>query len=617
MARNMLIGAAFAAAIAIAPDAGAERLTIADFAPPETMLLISMNDWSALEDGMERSGLRAMMDTPELQRWLRYMSEEGDFDWRKAMEDIGVDPDDVGFPEGMAGAAAWFDVDPDRRRFGIRWMAVAEYGDQAAMMEEIALDMIDRAERDGRLELDETEIADVRIHTIEFAEIEEEANEWADEWRDWEGPTPFVGRGGMLDPNRFHMARVGGKLIMAGDLEAMERAIDAAGGERLRTIAGEAAFGAADRLVGDAQASLMIFAPRLLDMMTRMYEDAGEFDMIRFVFPTPPAPLFGALGLTDINSVSFGARLGEGGHVGEVTMSMLTSGKQGLLSLMDTTPAAPAPAPFIGADAASVNAFRIDFPRILQVVQRVVASLPAEERMQAQAGVGMAAAAVEPLLRNIGPEVYVWSVIRRPFAHDSRRMMSAVRLREPQILTDLLAQWGPMIGMQARDFDGLQIWESQGFGGPGMGMPAIGVGAGHAFIGMRDGVEEALRAAGRPDALRLADEERVRRALGVLGDRNVAFSWSETRQRIEYAMWSARNARAIFREQMREVMADLDPEVRDEMLEDWDEAFRAQEQIAEQLPSAEVFSRFLGDVVSEVRPMDNGYIWRTIMLKPE
>ena len=320
-------------------------------------------------------------------------------------------------------------------------------------------------------------------------------------------------------------------------------------------------------------------------------------------------PMMEALGVSEVRALSAGIRVDAPDTSAELSFAALVPTKRGAVTLVDG-PARPfTPPAFVGADTSGLSVMRINFADLPRIAREVVAAMPDDERAEFQAQLDFVLMQAEPILTSLGSELITVERIERPFSATSKRSVYAVPTRDPDAVSNALAVFGQMIGLEARDFQGNQIWQAE--------FPplSLGIGFGHIFIGDAQAVESALREAGAPDAPKLADEPRFTRAMRALGREGIGFSFKDTRSSMEHAAWTAANMERVMLEQLRSMGfdRDMDPEMYDNILNSMREN---QPESLALFPPPEDIVRHMGDTASEMRSTPEGFTARWIILRP-
>lgn len=604
-----LLGAAPALLVCASPLALGASVTIADLAPPQAIVVVGVDDFGAMRTAMDATTLDGLLAEPTVQQWLKAVRESENSPI-KGLEDKlkGVDTTltDIGWPAGMVGFALWAEFDREADDYLPRWILAADYADGAEKLDGIIEELVEQGLKDGSVELKEEEIDDIAVRSITVNKPKAADEQGLDDEEDNAPATPTV----------VHQARVGSVMVLAGDMATLERAVDRLKGDNLPSVADDPDFTRALGQVGSRHIYGAVMAKPLMKFVNDLYErgqaghDNGFAD-----FPIAPGRLVEALGLGDVTSVSMGGRFDADGAVFETRAGLASATKKGLLALMNVSGDAFTPPAFVGADTASLSMMRVDFKGIIPLLQQVVAAMPEEAQQQMGAMIAFATAQAAPLLQTIGPDITIVSRYERPFSANSEKQLIAVRAGDGATVAAILNQFAPQAGLAARDFEGFQIWEAQ----PEAGSPTvIGLGGGQAFMGPKEMVEEALRAASRPDALKLADEPEFKRAASRVSAGANGYSFAALRPIVEHARWMIDNYEAVVRAELEPYLKD--PEIDQEMVKEW--LARALEDakpddIILKMPPPEVILRHIGDTVGEWRATPDGYRSRWILLAPE
>jgi hypothetical protein len=215
-----------------------------------------------------------------------------------------------------------------------------------------------------------------------------------------------------------------------------------------------------------------------------------------------------------------------------------------------------------------------------------------------------------PLLDAMAPNVHMMTSYRQPYSPESVQSIYVIELRDELTVSNtmdfLVAQAGGMV--ETREFDGSVIYSTEM-------MPvelAAAVGFGRLFIGSTAAVENALRAAGQPNAPRLSEEQRFRDATRPLANSALMYSYTDTTQWLRWMWWSWENADKILQESLDRI--GIDAEYREEILR------QSRENTPEwqkNLPPVDLLTRHLGDMVYELRSTRDGFSGRVMILKPQ
>lgn len=573
------------AAGAASVSLGDQPLTVAEIAPPSTILLIGTDDWSGAAESFRRTSLHRMLNEPAVREFLAAVSEDlawPDPDWvMEELDLMGMEFGDVPMPTGHAGAA-WFYFHPDDGEGEkLHVVAAADFGDGAEAARELMTSLVEEAERREKLEYDEREYVDTMVTLLRF--------------------DAGAGRGGEAE-DVVALAWSGSKLLASTHAPTLEKAIDRAAGVRIDAIAD-----------GELFASSLAQHPRGVHAYAVMFVERWVSDFLDAVAmfggamadDVDFAGIADATGLGDLRSVSMALRFDTDEADAESTLGVLMREKGGLFTLLDSLRGGFSPPGFIGAEAASVTQMSVRFDRVTDLVREVVRALGLEGTNEGRAALEFVRGSIEPVLRALGSELYMFNTIRRPLSADSERTVTAAQVSDAATLVNAIFGVAPMMGMEARDFQGNQMFDEDSFLAT-----SIGVGLGHVFVGQTEEVENALRLAGDAQTRGLADEDRFRRAAATLERGAVLYSFIDMRRQVEWAIWSTSNAEEIYAAQLDQW--GLDGEFRDHILRQYREDRPAWH---DELPPADVVSRHLGDMVSELHATPDGFRGRTLLLR--
>jgi len=591
---------AIVCAAACAAPVLAQPRSVAEIAPPETIALVAIDDFARARAAWDESAFSDLYADPEIKGWMERAMEEVLRELREELEKVNAELKDIPLPTGLAGVSFWWGVDPDTQSPMARMFAVAEFADEdeAADLEALMEEMLDQRDEEGEISLEPREVAGLEIWTLTLSE--EVAEE--DEWDDGEETIPR--------DVEFFLGRFESYLFFASDTGVVERVVDILDGERLPSLAENAAYGEGLRAIGASHLHVAGFLEPFVEVMNFVYDNAAEWSMVRQI-PMAPGGLVSALGLDELKAGVMGVELG-GEHLGATKLSVVAPERRGLLTLFTQPVRFEAPG-FVGADAASLGLFSIDFSRLLPLARDIIALMPDPDRTQALGFIEGFAPLFEPALRSLGPEIMVVNTIERPFAWDSEQALVAIRARDTQTINGMLTQFGPMTGLKARDFQGAQIWETPAMAA-GVEAPVLGVGSGYLFYGQAPEVENALRTAEAEGAPRIEGEASFQRARGAVRREGAAFEYTDMRKTLDYTIWMYRNQVDVTMAMIRSMWGEEMPAeelaaVREEVEADTPDWLK-------DLPPAEVWMKHFGDTITEGYWTDRGFFSATYLLAP-
>ncbi len=583
------------------PLAFAGDVTITDLASSKALAVVGVDSWDDLVSWYEGSMYSAMLEDPAGRAWFDQMREEIFKELHEKLEEHDVEMVDIGWPAGAMGFSVEQADDPDVDP-GLLFMA--DYGERSEDVFDIALTLAEGMEDNGEFDIIEEEFAGLTIYSMtvseearrrQFEEMQEQLGvdlmDQADEFLDFanlESDMSFV--------------RMDDLLLFSTRLDTLQNAIDRAEDSGDDTITESDSFNGAHAMMDRSGVyaigmidTFVELTLRGLEESAQMMGDPSEFEMVM--------KLLEVVGVQNLGAAGVGLPLDQPGPDLEMSMSLYTHEKTGLIELFDlSAPSFEAPG-FVDADAVSLVSFKFDFAGLVPLIREALATMPPEQQGMAGAFLPM----VEQLFMSIGPEISVAQYLDRPFTINSKQFVVGVRCANPQVVMGALSQVGIMVGLQARDFDGSQIWEAEG-------MPAaIGVGAGQLFIGETTKVENAIRLANNPDGLRLADTDRFQRAQDVVEGGAMFYSFQEMAPSFEFDQWRMQNLEKIIREQFaaNDFGEGADEEWREEIIQAQMDELKKNPLYANPMP-LDVIKRHIGDGFTWCISREDGFLVRIV-----
>ena len=604
MTRTHLIGATLCA-LAVT-RATAEDLSIEVLAHSDPWLVVNIPDLGATWDAFQGSALGELWDHPQTQAFIEALLEEAESDmvadgedrlaWLRDLDAFEGEKltlrslvTDHFMPQGTIGLAVWSQPDAEGGAAEHRFVACAGYGERADHVRTIIDEAIDKALDDEMIEIEEADYGDARITTVIFAQPDEE-DEPAEAW-EWEEPeTPFSSL-----KEELYFAWLGDVVIVSAEEGMLETAIDVSEG-RTKALANSAIHLA---MLGQHPEGVEGYAYVRPDVLFKAFMD----DIGAPGGPDPEA-ILGVLGLSDIRAVGASFRIDTDGALFETVFSILVPEKRGLVALFDHERDGYEPPAFAGPDTAEMHSVMFDFKGLLPLAHRVIAVFPEDQRGMAEMGLQQAEAMIAPLLNVMGPGVHLASRYATPFGPDSRSMLFGVELGDELAASNILTMMGPQFGITAREFEGAQVFDAEG------DAFSIGIGAGHAFFGPPESVEDALRAAGDPSGPRLASEPSFLRAAGHITGRGMFQGYADSGRALRYSLWALGHREEL----SRAALSGLEDALIDEIIA---EQFGDEPGFLEKLPDADVILKYIGDQVWEMRSTDDGFVMRSLLLPAE
>jgi len=613
---------ALGACILTAPAMAAPAATIADIAPATSALVWSIDNYTQMRASFDRTGFLEVWRDPAIQAWVMKHTKDMVKDINEGLSKIDTRLEDLRPPEGPIGGAFWLVPAPDAESEPLaQFIALIDFGANADETEKIIAAALEKGEKDNTLRVDEEGFGGTTIFKItDLTKPKDDADDAAeDDEDDWEweedDSSPFD------HIETFFYARAGTHFLVASEQDRMERAIDRViGGKDLPSIGDSPDFATALAQIGNQQGYAVFFPQPLIEILNQT-DRASRAEMppeMADMMGPSPSDMLRMFGLTEVRAVAAGVRFDTDLGIMEQAYSVLVPSKKGLFTLMDP-PAVPFKAPaFVSADAAGVTLLQFEFADLLGMLGNVANELKGEMGEQIKQQLAMASATAGPVLSNLGPQVYIVTNYNKPLSAESQQMLVAINARDTNALTQTITGFAPMMGLQARDFQGNQIWSMPADAMapiPGLGQFALAIGFNHLFVGSVPAVENALRMAATPDGLNLGKEERFTRAMTALPASGLSFGWSDTRRTLEFQEWSMRNMDKIQAARIEQLFGD-DPESQEAKQMYLDQIKESVPEFIRDMPPLDALYKILGDTAFEFHATPEGFKGRSILLRP-
>ncbi|MGP1345868.1 MAG: hypothetical protein ACTS3F_04265 [Phycisphaerales bacterium] len=593
MQRMLSFVAAGGVCLAVSGGVIAKPSSFAEIAPSDTAVLVNIPNFSAVKASFERTGLMDLWNDPSLRQWFENFAADALEDIESGLEEFNVTMDDLRAPQGMAGSAVWISAPEGDPEAGvINFMMAGDFGDDADTMAETVATMIERIEDEGNFTISYDDFGDHEITVLTRVDAGDDDG--------WENPADS------MEPDALHYVRSGSVLMMGTSLTAIENALDALGGRDIDSAADSADLAATlAQHPGGVQAYAALLNKPLFSLTQRL-ADMDE-SMI-------PLDMLEKLGLLEVRAASIGLNMEPRAGMMEQTFGVLVGQKKGLLTLIDVPPARFQPPAFANADAASVGMYQFNISGLLPLLRQVVEGSE-DPNMQMMAGqLPMIEQTVGPILNSLGTRIYAVQSFTRPLSATSERNLVAIDLKSRDEFMGALAGFAPMLGMEARDFQGNQIWAMPD--GGGMMLPidiAIAAAGNFAYFGSPQAIEDALRQADRAGGL--AQEEAFTSAMSAVANEGLSFGWTDMRQTLRHAEWMWKNQEAIIRERVTAMFGD-DPEFDDWRKEMIEEELANMPEWMKNPPNIDAILKHVGNTVFEFEITDDGIRGRSVWLKP-
>lgn len=599
----------------------AADVTIADLAPAESVVVVSIDDYSQMKAAFDRTGFKAIWEDPGVRKWFDRQAAEFFEEFEAALDEVGLEREDLKAPRGMAGGAMWLVMNEETDEPEPRLLLAADYADEAESMNGVISQLMDEGQERDEITVDEDEYAGVTIYTITPLESGEDVEDDADdemdeeEW-EWEeddsGPFDF-------ESQEMFYARSGDMLLLSSDKRALENAIDRSGaGKQMASVRDNADYAKSLAQVGGHHMSASFMVSNMLDMMKRANEAARAENGEDFAMMPDPMMLIDAAGLGEVKVVTFGANFDADAGMLEQTWSVICPTKRGLVSLLDNPAIDNTPPAFIPGGATSYSSFQFRFADLIPTLREIANTLPADMQEQVLQGLGMAEGFIGPMLAQMESRIIVAQSYQRPFSPESQSILVGMKAKDQAKFNDAVLNLvnSGMMPLQSRDFLGNTIWEMDP-AMSGMGAPpiAIGVGGGHVFFGKPTEIENALRASDAGNAS-LAEEDDFQTAAKTVGTNAMGFTYTDMRTTTEYLDWTIRNYEQVVRAQFSDPEWQEDPEMKEfaeEMIQAQLEEMPAWMKDA---PPLDVVIRNVGDMAGQMKSTPDGFVMKSVVLRP-
>lgn len=593
---------------ALAQVDAAERIGITDVAPTNTFVVVSVPDYPAAKAAMDRSEVGKLWARPEVRSFFSSMfkeqlSEEGGAGGLWGWFSENIDTDELHEPVGPVGMALFSAKAPNPDDAAeeldlLQALMIADFGEEVDALTEVINDALDRLEREGRITLDEDDHDDVEIRIVTIVQEEEEDDPELAALQEEFGGGPDRSMDAF---KTILIATASGHMVVSTDRAALERSLDRIAGRKVEAIGESATYRSAVAQHPPHQHAMVV---ALVSEYVRTGFQEGFGDSLSMLpFPVSPGPLIESLGLTAIEAAGMGVRFDTDAGSLEQSLALLAPQKKGLLTLIDSSLPRFDPPAFVPADAMSAWSVALRFDRLSDLVRSLIRAFPPEMHEQGLTAFDQTAA---PILASLGAEMHIVQTLSRPLGPASAASFVAIRLQDPLTFANSINGFAPMLGLTPRAFEGNQLFENDG-----AGLPTIGIGFDHAFIGPTEAVENAMRLASRPDTPRLTAADRFTRATAPLGAGGAVYYYDNMDESLVWSYWSMENAEKAFAAQLEEW--GMDDETREEFLGDFREN---QPKWQKDLPPMQVILDHIGDSVMELRPTPDGFRGRVIILRP-
>lgn len=631
-------------AAGLACTAGADTPPISAVTPKSATMIVEVPDAARLIEAARASSLYELAMHPRVRSLLQgQVTGDEAPDFEAIMDRLGIDPESLAWPVGQVGMSLFYAEDVDRalnddpdaffesgRDHG--FLFLADFGDHADGFEGAINTFIDFAAEHDLLVIDaaddDDEVLTVRSRARErlLARYEELEGEFRRRYEavpdgDWEAQRAvyewYREQTADLEPTgddvvddlarllvkveALAFAREGDAFVVARETEHASRALEALRGGLEESAAAESFYtDGMHRLPEGAHVRIL-----LNDALTLKIEAAErEYYRRQWQGEDPfynPFDIFRSelLGIANSRGSAFGVTLDPEGSLLDLSIHMMIPEKVGFLALSDVEATPYQPPNFLPTDAVAAGRMQLNFPALPGILRKMADLAPEDQRQQAQSQMAMASAILTPIAAAMGGDVHI-VVIEPPAppepapAPDDEFMFRpqpvampfilGANLKDDKPLIDALNSFGAAAGFKARQLDGAQVFDYENEFFPF----SIGIGHGFAFVGAKERIEDALRAASRPGDGGLAADPDFQHALTAVDMRSNAIAYLNAERAIEWIYKSI--------ESSREDMGDDAPA--------W----------MSELPEKDLWLEYFGDVILEQSSVEDGFDGRVRLL---
>jgi hypothetical protein len=545
-------------------------ITMAELSPKNSIVVAGSNNMEKMVEQAKASGLMDIWEDERLQGLRDQMNEQMLDQMKEFKEQLDIE-EMPPWPNGPVGMSVFSVTDPETGFTDPGVLAYASYdGDSIALAKDVLDKLIEKAEAEGEIEVEESDLAgaDVRILRAKVKE----------------GPWDSF--------PAMYLFQKDGHFLIGSDSESVAQAIEVIGGGDLEMLSADSNYQGLQDLMGDKGAYVCVMMPAVWDMVAST-DSTGMFFMVQ--------PTISAL-LGDLKSVGMSMGMNHGSAMIEAQMAAyMPEGKTGLMSLIGKNATVGDLPSFVSSNTISVSEMSVDFAGIMPMMQKIIRSSPMLA-MQAQEMMTEWEPRLTKLFGSMGTRVYNVTAATKPYSMETIHSTYALECKDAQAFETALAEIAPMAGMQPRDFVGNRIY-SMNAGGAGASF-SIGIGGGWVFMGTDQSVEQGLRSAGAGDVGAFSTNASFRTAMATLpGDSFVSWSYTEI---VEYLELAAVEMEAGHKE-MLEQIRQFDPDAADEMAaEGLDSPMKDMDM--------ELLREYFGAVVSETKSVENGFVGKFYVL---
>ncbi len=598
----------FSIALGVTAAATHASPTIDHLAPANSIVVAGVNDFRKVLKSLKSTPLWSLWTSDDFTAMFEEPLEEFHEEFGKVLDELGLDADDVSWPQGPVGLAI-FPGSPQDPDAGPGYLAMADYGIKAHRMNRVVNAVLDRVREEQQIEIPEQEVLGRTVYTIDLRSLAGEQLVFdADDFGlDDMSMLPMLDPQEMMDQfNTAYYVRDGRRFMLCSDLGVLRNALEFVDEDGQSELADRADFLGAVGQLGVVDG----YAVVLLGELAGLMPGGPMAMMVQMMFQQI---------VGDVQAVGFGFRISDGddGVMVEETIGVyMPNGKAGLSKLFaHETPHGTVPR-FVGPGSVSYGRFNFRFDGIMGFLRDVAAANPMLgaqlDQMLVEYG-----PTIDKVCSALGPEIHTVATLTRPLKIDSLKTLYAIESTRPGEIEAVLAEYAAGLGLESRDFLGHRIYSMEGNplgivpemmpGGEGF---SIGFGGGYVMLGNTSVVEDGLRAMARADMPGLDDDPAYRRALRAMSSqRSVGWGVVDLVDYIEYF----KGLGSMMNRQVLQRMKQWDP----------DDARQLEHDFADvpELPWANfdvrTLDRYMGPLAWEIRSRDDGFVMRYVVMQPE
>lgn len=525
-----------------APAAAQKRID--ELAPEQSLLVVGAPNVGHAMRQLKEGPLGRLWNQPDVQEATLDMREGLEFMLEMMSMQFGVEPEDIGWPEGTAGLAVFMAMNADLGLELPGLLMVIDFGGRAEKMMPIVDNVMGMMQMEGRV-TGKQEIAGRTVYTVVMNTNDDDDDDdfGDDDFDDFDMmmDNPWAGLAGGLQT--MLVAPSGNYLLASSDEAVLRETFGKLDGRAGRSVANRPEFQAALRQIEGSE----VYAVLMTQGLGSVIEGAGPAMML---MPMIEAPLE-TIGIGGVKALSVGMDVDHAGALMAQRIGVyMPEGKTGLLKLLDVDSAKGELPAFVGPEAIGYSRYNFRFDGVMGVVREVIAAMPDDVQFMAEDAMMQVGPMIEQMLAGLGPEIHAiqfkadpqpagggMNPVMGPLPVDLAGRLWAIRSTNIETLQGMLAMFAPQAGLEQREFLGQTVYSDP------MGMVTIGFGGGYLMVGDGSSVEQALRATTQRNLPSLSETPDFKRAIGFLPAGNaIAWGYTDTANAMQSAIAAAGNA---------------------------------------------------------------------------